>query len=207
MELFDKKFVHFMWDDELEGKKGFFDDSINDLIDVVNDDPINNPYNNGYGTVVKSNNDDEPFLKKESDISWKFFYYDPNYECKKAYAEGKQIQLFNPDTGDWIDSDEPEWLDILKYRIKPEEPDVESVSEPKHKGVRIEIENEKHLCLYLYRQNDVVDAITHALYYTANPNSDMCIPNCAYENAEKVFDEWVNDKRFKKAVETLNKEE
>lgn len=55
--------------------------------------------------------------------------------------------------------------------------------------------NEKPM--YLYRPWDVKDAIAYAIYYTANPDSEMCIPNCAYERAEKIFDEWVNDTRVK----------
>lgn len=73
------------------------------------------------------------------------------------------------------------------------------------KGVKIEIENEKPM--YLYRPCDVKNAIAHALYYSANPSSKMCIPNCAFERAEKMFDEWVNETREKKAVELLTKEE
>ena len=37
--------------------------------------------------------------------------------------------------------------------------------------------------------------------------SEMCIPNCAFELAERMFDEWVNETREKKAVELLTKEE
>ncbi len=66
------------------------------------------------------------------------------------------------------------------------------------KGIKIEIEEEKEP-MYLYRPFDVVDAIAHALYYTANPDSEMCIPNCAYEKAEKMFKEWRDDIRAKKA--------
>lgn len=72
------------------------------------------------------------------------------------------------------------------------------------KGVRIEVENEKPF--FLYRSIDVKNAIAYALYYTANPDSEMCVPNCAYEKAEKLFDEWVNDVKLKKAVEFLTKE-
>ena len=45
--------------------------------------------------------------------------------------------------------------------------------------------------------------MAYAIYYTANPDSKMCIPNIAYEKAEKKFDEWVNETREKKAVELL----
>lgn len=71
------------------------------------------------------------------------------------------------------------------------------------KGVKIEIENEKPI--YLYRPFDVKCAIAHALYYSANPDSDMCIPNCAYERAEEMFDEWVNDTKVKKATRQLKR--
>lgn len=72
------------------------------------------------------------------------------------------------------------------------------------KGIKIEIEENKPA--YLYRQSDVIDAIAHAIYYTANSDTEMCIPNCVYIHAEKMFDEWANETRLKKAVELLTKE-
>lgn len=56
------------------------------------------------------------------------------------------------------------------------------------KGVKIEVEYEQPF--YLYRPNDVVDAMAYAIYYIINPDSEMCIPNCAYEKAEKMFKKW-----------------
>lgn len=72
------------------------------------------------------------------------------------------------------------------------------------KGFEIKRENEKPI--YLFNRFDVVSAIAHSLYYTANPDSEMCIPNCAFELAERMFDEWVNETREKKALELLTKE-
>ena len=72
------------------------------------------------------------------------------------------------------------------------------------KGIKIEVEEEDKP-MYLYRSFDVVDAIAHALYYTANPDSEMCIPNCAYEKAEKMYKEWRDDIRVKKALQNLLK--
>lgn len=60
-------------------------------------------------------------------------------------------------------------------------------------GKEIKRENEKSI--YLFNRFDVVSAIAHAIYYTANPESEMCIPNCAYERTEKEFDDWFNDTR------------
>lgn len=70
------------------------------------------------------------------------------------------------------------------------------------KGIKIEVENEKPI--FWYSKNNVIEAIAHALYYTANPDSEMCIPNCAFECAEKMFDEWVNDTRIKNVIDVLN---
>lgn len=64
------------------------------------------------------------------------------------------------------------------------------------KGIKIEIENEQPM--YLYRPYDVIGAIAYSIYYTANPDSEMCVPNCAYEKAEKVFEEWRDGTREKK---------
>lgn len=123
--LFDKRFVHFMWDDELEGKEGFFADSISGLQSYVelNKEEM-------FGDVKKSSRDDSPFvLLKDSDSfcsSCRFFYADPNYEFKRAYAEGKQLQLSYDGTL-WVDI-ESDWeisdfdTTPAEFRIKPEEP-------------------------------------------------------------------------------------
>lgn len=122
MEQFDKKYVHFMWDDELEGKEGFFADKIKFLVERVNE---NDTEYKGY--AVKSNKcapfgaTCSPFGATCSDSTWNFFYYDPNYECKRAYAEGKQIQHELSANG-WLDcKGEPDWESGDNFRIKPEE--------------------------------------------------------------------------------------
>ena len=106
MELFDKKYVHFMWEDELEGKEGFFANNIDSLMLTVNN---NNP-------LTRMNITEEEFGH------WTFVYYDPNYECKRAFSEGKQIQCRSNSVYKWIDDTNPTWEDIFEYRIKPEEP-------------------------------------------------------------------------------------
>lgn len=117
--LFNKKFVHFLWEDELEGKKGFFADDINVLKDSVN-----NGDSKRIGRVrlgrVRFGEINFPFNKDWNNVDYRFFYYDPNYECKCAYAEGKQIQ-YELD-GEWYDLDEPNWDSDYNFRIKPEEP-------------------------------------------------------------------------------------
>lgn len=103
MELYDKKFVYFDWDDNLEGKEGFFADNIESLKQNVNDDvtPL-------YGKIVKNLDNDNNFLLfrcvKESGWgdSFRFCYYDPYYEFRKAYLEGKQLQFKSSNCG-WED--------------------------------------------------------------------------------------------------------
>ena len=57
-------------------------------------------------------------------MPWKFVYYDPNYDCKIAYNNGKKIQFKNKASDVWLQSDfEPKWSNDCDYRIKPEEPD------------------------------------------------------------------------------------
>lgn len=58
---------------------------------------------------------------------------------------------------------------------------------------KIEVElgkNENRKPNFLYLKHDMVDAIAYAIYYTANPKSEMCVPNCAYIQAEKMFEKW-----------------
>ena len=141
MELFDRRFVHCMWTDELINKKGFFANSIKDLHSLVNKLP------ELTRTCHDNDSEDYPFYYDEDnkDVSynvWKFFYYDPNYEVKKAYLEGKKIQHNFRLSRNWIKDN---WLDVGdlgakglswfdsdingEYRIKPE-PEAE---EPKYR--------------------------------------------------------------------------
>ena len=91
MELYDKKYVYFEWDDKLEGKDVFCGFSIYDLKSQVNQG------NAQTGVLHHSNNSKgHPFVPTWSDgsgsLAYPFAYYDPYYEVKKAYNEGKKIQ-------------------------------------------------------------------------------------------------------------------
>ena len=119
--IFDPKFVHFMWDDELKGKAGIFAGSINELKDRVENK------GKGYRLTCKGVGDDNyPF--KSSDMletCWPFFYYDPLYVYKAAWKDGLTIQYMttiNVKNG-WTDITEDWAWDInrdTQYRIKPE---------------------------------------------------------------------------------------
>ena len=70
-ELFNKKYVYFMWEDELEGKEGFFGDGIEDLkVDVNN--------NSCKAKTSESMCSNTPFHDDKSGSDWVFFYYDPD---------------------------------------------------------------------------------------------------------------------------------
>lgn len=117
--LFNKRFVYFMWDDELEGKEGFFADSIDELQNYV---ALN--YEAYFGRVRKSSRGDYPFTLSEAGASYRFFYADPNYEVKKAYNEGKTIQFYDSSECEWSDVENPLWNPSDKCRVKPEEKKV-----------------------------------------------------------------------------------
>lgn len=84
MELYDKKYIYFKWDDKLEGKKGFVS------TDILN---IKEQVNNGTNIteIHRSSDNTKPFVPKYYDCDCSFAYYDPNYEVKKAYNEGKKF--------------------------------------------------------------------------------------------------------------------
>ena len=113
MELFNKKYVHFMWEDELEGKEGFFSDNSNDLKCYVNTGST------FFFSGVRRGTDENPFLTDNGRF-FKFFYYDPNYKVKQAYRQGKPIEVKSPTDGKWYVTVEPCWDDDVEYRIKPE---------------------------------------------------------------------------------------
>ena len=118
MGLFDKKFVHFMWDDELKGKKCFIADEIDDLRGIVE-----NGAEFDLRIVLSSGNESAPFQPAKGVYAWRFAYYDPNYEVKKAYNKGKRIQVTPKGTDKWVDLHcKPTWDVNLEYRVKPDCP-------------------------------------------------------------------------------------
>ena len=112
MELFDEKFVHFMWDDELEGKACFVSDDIDTLReevtkgisrDIVHEHRTNIPTSYPFETIADY---------------YRFAYYDPNYEVKKAYTEGKKIQYKFPRGERWHDMSESAIKDIASGGLR-----------------------------------------------------------------------------------------
>jgi hypothetical protein len=118
MELYNKEFVYFDWDDTLEGKKGFVADSINDLKQYVK-----NNIDSWFGEIHKNTkNGTYPFESIDDsgvEYPFKFCYYDPYYEFRRAYLEGKQLQYKARDTGNWIDVVGDPVFKGAEYRIKP----------------------------------------------------------------------------------------
>ena len=117
MELFDKRFVYLEWDDKLEGKKVVIADTLGELKKKLHSELF---------VSVIENKGDYPFTPSEDDtnitiMNFAMAYYDPNYECKKAHAQGKMIQCKLKDSPFlWEDcTNEPKWLDTSEYRVKP----------------------------------------------------------------------------------------
>lgn len=114
MELYNKKYVYFEWDDKLEGKKGFFANTINELKSKVK---------SGFELLechFSNNPMSFDFSNSMSDTAYQFFYYDPYYEIRKAYLEGKQIQYHSVNEI-WIDIEHVPLFNSSpdEYRIKP----------------------------------------------------------------------------------------
>lgn len=131
MELFDKKFVHFMWDDSLEGKKGFFADTVEELKSLVDCENLYDIGEQHYSNVSYSNNEHYPFETSITEYDrYIFFYHDPNYEYKRAWAEGKKLQWKYRHEEQWKDWDKdscPTFSDDTtgyELRVKSEEPEI-----------------------------------------------------------------------------------
>ena len=129
-KLFDKRFVHFMWDDELEGKQVFVADNINSLIERIE-----------KGTSIYkvhwSRDTGMPF-ESEDLVRYRFAYYDENYSIKKAFNEGKKVQYRLAGGVDWADIDSEEALKCRiaegrTFRIKPEDKWIAYLARPKYR--------------------------------------------------------------------------
>ena len=107
VKLFNKRFVYFMWDDELKGKTGFVSNDIKCLHDYVN-----NQFS-AIESIEQSSDESQPF-KTTDGIRFRFFYYDPNYDVKKAFNEGKKIQYRVKEFVDWEDyTNQNPWTEAL----------------------------------------------------------------------------------------------
>ena len=118
---FEKEFVYCVWDKSLVGKLCVFADDIPHLRENVEqcvDAFISVLQEPTDMSKIKIDDLTFPFFSGD-DSCYKFVYYDPNYRCKLAFEQGKQIQYF--DGEEWLDVNEPEWLDGTKYRVKPDE--------------------------------------------------------------------------------------
>lgn len=149
MELYNKMYVYFDWDDVLEGKECFVADYIDNLKWNVNhnSDPEQITHN--------KDNDSYPFREKDTKREWCFAYYDPYYELRKAYLEGKQLQFKDGD--DWIDVDGEPCFIGDEYRIKPEETFyaeyfdgyIVKAYNPKPENIVFQSEREKEVDLFI----------------------------------------------------------
>lgn len=111
MKLFDAKYVHFMYDESLVGKRGFFSDNLTSLRMYVQSQ-------NRIGEVVdRSKHSTAEFLGDDG-VEWKFFYYDPLYAYKWAYDRGGEVQMRYKGTHTWANvTDECIWSEEYEYRI------------------------------------------------------------------------------------------
>lgn len=116
---FEKEFVRFMPDDELKGKKVIYaDDTITLQARVLK-------YVSGNGehffAIVTDVREEELPFGVNGNI-WRFVYYDPYLELKKAHKQGKVIELYNESDYEWFPlEEEPDWyFDPSHYRIAKE---------------------------------------------------------------------------------------
>lgn len=133
MPKFENKYCYCTWEDCLVGKKVFFADTISVLKKIVE-----NNDQDCYNVVVENHNEDFQFYI-DGYGRFAFCYWDPNYEFKVAFEQGKTIQGFFRAIGEWCDMPDPSWVDDIQYRIKPEQ-EPKHESEPKKEEFNIETE-------------------------------------------------------------------
>lgn len=94
---FEKEFVKFMWESELRGEQVFIGDSVDALCTAVEQE--------WSRYMVEDNNSlAYPFrVASAGGAPYRFVYYDPLYDIKKAYAEGQEIEVRDIETGGWRD--------------------------------------------------------------------------------------------------------
>ena len=113
-KIFDPQFVHCMWDDSLEGKRCIVSDNIDIMIDAVD--------NGTYHTAVinRSKGGGYALHSNETGLDYVVAYYDPLYDVKWAWKQGKQIQVRSKGStrNEWMNMDPIGWFDTYEYRVK-----------------------------------------------------------------------------------------
>ena len=113
---FESAYVRFMWTDTLSDVDVFYAKDIEELkhnVEFKNEDK--------YGKVVFSFEKSDPFKPANDDSGrhYKFVYFDPYYQLKRAWEKNETIQCSDSE-GVWHDISNPEWnIDPSRYRVKP----------------------------------------------------------------------------------------
>lgn len=119
MELFDKKFVYFEWDGALKGKQVLASDNLQCMRRDINDGTAK------LRCVEGSSSRDKLYpFKDDRGTLWALVYYDPLYDVKLAWKNGKQIQARSVlyKDAEWIDSKYPHFDDTCcEFRVKHDE--------------------------------------------------------------------------------------
>ena len=121
MELFDRKFMNFIWDDKLTGKNCIVGDNAYNMKCAINSDT-----NELLSSETVCYSDDDAYPFETSFGKYSFCYYDPHYKIKKAFKEGKKIEAYYPSQDVWYTiTDEQTFLSLCEndnreFRIKDE---------------------------------------------------------------------------------------
>lgn len=125
MPKFEKEFVHFVWDDDLDGKNVIGADKIHHLIEMVESGKSPEP-------VSRSTRPGYPFYINESYDS-QFVYYDPDYEyksmdvaknlaeCRRKYKEKEAI--FDNEVSD-LRKQIRNYVDLIRKKLSQFEDDL-----------------------------------------------------------------------------------
>ena len=208
MKLFDPKFLYCNPEDFLEGKEVFIGNSREYLIEDVNCDTLQDK-----NICEFSNSQDYPFKTKNSLSTYRYVYYDPLYDVKRAFAEGKTIeyQPKNHVSDIWYASTEgvvdPEHY---FYRIKEEEHKVineqnleEKWKEFQNAGLLHFVNEFLHIFGYAIiidkdNHGKVLDVYPEKVNYTgfsekSNEEAYIKIADFMKNNANRILKEKTND--------------
>lgn len=138
--LFDLKYVHECWDDEIDCR-GYFNEQSKKLVEVqatsialgslmrsieklaYMDVDIMAPteISNQIPSIeVLYNNDDDFQFRAQEGGLIRYVYYDPNLVTKIAYINGATIEYYDDEDKGWHTASQPLWDDDTLYRIKSE---------------------------------------------------------------------------------------
>lgn len=195
-KFFDKRYLVMPDDESIVGKKVFYNDNLSDLIKEVEQGDLSQV--NTLDNIIDTDYKETDFCFEVNNAAWCLIYYDPNYEAKVAYSQGKIIEYRRKGNDEWnVSADGVVDEGHYEYRVKPDEPasDAErkyvpydSVSEMMYDHFNVDCVEDIKNCIWLRSKSD-----TNMRFMITGTDVDEVMVDSIWLNPSQLLDDYLWD--------------